>query len=108
VPGSGARELAGLLRAGALDALTFTSSSTVRYLLDGLELHGVDRAQARARLAAVAIVCIGPITAATAVEEGLTVSAVAHEYTAAGVVEALVEWFTQPNLGVCRKPGGFL
>jgi uroporphyrinogen-III synthase len=95
VPGPGARELAGLLRAGALDAITFTSSSTVRYLLDGLEQAGISRAEARALLAGAAVVCIGPITAATAAAEGLAVSAVAREYTAEGVVGALVQWFAQ-------------
>jgi uroporphyrinogen-III synthase len=93
VPGPGARQLAELLRARAIDAITFTSSSTVRYLLDGLEATGLDRPAARALLAAAAVICIGPITAATAREEGLRVDAVAREYTVAGLVEALVEWF---------------
>ena len=53
-------------------------------------------AEARARLAGIAIFCIGPITAATAGEEGLTVHAVAREDTVDGVVEALAEWFAQP------------
>ena len=96
VPGSGAGMLAGLLRAGALDAITFTSSSTVRYMLDGLEQAGVDRATARALLGTIAVVCIGPITAATAEEEGLRVDTVAREFTAAGVVTALIAWFARP------------
>jgi uroporphyrinogen-III synthase len=96
LPGPGARELAGVLRAKTLDAITFTSSSTVRYLLDGLEQAGIDRAEARTLLNATAIVCIGPITAATASEHGLRVDAVAHKYTAEGVVDALIDWFAQP------------
>ena len=96
VPGSGARRLAELLRDRTLDAITFTSSSTVRYLLDGLEQAGITRAEARARLAGTAVICIGPITAATAGEEGLTVHAVAREYTVDGVVDALADWFAQP------------
>src|SRR5207247_4115577 len=95
-PGPGARELAGVLRAKALDAITFTSSSTVRYLLDGLEQAGISRAEARTLLHETAVVCIGPITAATAIEQGLRVDAVAREYTAEGLVGALVEWFAQP------------
>ena len=95
IPGPGARVLAELLRADAVDAVTFTSSSTVRYLLDGLEAAGMDRAEARSLLAGAAIVCIGPMTAATAGEEGLRVDAVAREYTAEGLVEALVERFAQ-------------
>jgi uroporphyrinogen-III synthase len=96
LPGQGAGALAGVLRAGALDAITFTSSSTVRYLLEGLEQAGIDKAVARALLNATAVVCIGPITAATASEHGLRVDAVAHEYTTEGVVDALVGWFGQP------------
>jgi uroporphyrinogen-III synthase len=96
LPGPGARELVGMLRAKALDAITFTSSSTVRYLLDGLEQSGISRAEARTLLNATAIVCIGPITAATAGEQGLRVDAVAQEYTAEGVLAALVAWFAQP------------
>ena len=92
-PGPGAAELAGLLRDQAIDAVTFTSSSTVRYLLDGLGAAGMARPAARTLLAGAAVICIGPITAATAREEGLRVDAVAREYTTAGLVEALVAWF---------------
>ncbi len=96
VPGPGALTLAGALRAKTLDAITFTSSSTVRSLLDGLQQAGISPAEARTLLNATTIVCIGPITAATASEQGLRVDAVAQEYTAEGVVDALVEWFAQP------------
>lgn len=93
VPGPGARDLPDLLRRGAVSAVTFTSSSTVRYLLDSLEAGGLERAEARALLNRAAVVCIGPITAATAREEQLRVDAEAREYTSAGVVQALLEWF---------------
>ncbi|GAB4214442.1 MAG: hypothetical protein OHK0022_52990 [Roseiflexaceae bacterium] len=95
VPGEGAPELIGLLRAGAVDAVTFTSSSTVRYLLDGLEATGLPRDEARALLRATAVFCIGPITSGTARDEGLHVDAEAAEYTSEGLVRALVEWFSQ-------------
>jgi uroporphyrinogen-III synthase len=100
VPGDGAETLARLLPAHALDAITFTSSSTVRYLLDGLEQAGLDRRAARELLNTLAVVCIGPVTAATAHAEGLRVAAVAHEYTAEGVVASLLEWFATPQAGV--------
>jgi uroporphyrinogen-III synthase len=96
VPGAGARTLAGQLRAHAIDAITFTSSSTVRYLLDGLEQAGLDRPQARALLNQIAIICIGPVTARTAEREGLQVGAQAREYTAEGLVQVLIEWFARP------------
>ncbi len=93
VPGAGANELLAWLRAQEIDAVTFSSSSTVRYLLDGLEAAGLDRAAALALLQRAAVVCIGPITAETARAEGLRVDAVARESTGAGLVAALVEWF---------------
>ena len=98
VPGDGARELVAQLQLQEIDAITFTSSSTVRYLLDGVEATGLERAAARALLQRAAIVCIGPITAATARQEGLRVDAEAREYTGDGLATALVEWFGQTML----------
>ncbi len=89
VPGAGNPQALALLAAGQVDAVTFTSSSTVRFFLDMLAEAGLDHAAARAALARTQVVCIGPITAATARECGIPVAAVADEYTAAGVVAAL-------------------
>lgn len=61
-----------------VDAITFTSSSTVRGFLEGGPVP-----------TGVKIVCIGPITARTAREHGLEVSEVAHEYTENGLLVAL-------------------
>jgi uroporphyrinogen III methyltransferase/synthase len=69
-----------------LDVVTFTSSSTVRSLLDLLD---GDRQQLESSL----IACIGPITATTARELGLRVDVVAHEHTVEGLVDALVEHY---------------
>jgi uroporphyrinogen-III synthase len=93
VPGDGARELVVQLERQAIDAITFTSSSTVRYLLDSLEVAGLERDAARALLQRSTIACIGPITAATARAEGLRVDVEAREYTGDGLVMALAEWF---------------
>jgi uroporphyrinogen III methyltransferase/synthase len=70
---------------GAVDAVTFTSSSTVRGFLAGGPVPEGAR-----------IVCIGPITADTARACGLSVSAVAQEYTEDGLIAALQEAFTRP------------
>ena len=67
--------------------------SAVRYLLDGLAAVGMPREEAYALLNEVAVVCIGPVTAATARAEGLWVAAEAGEYTLDGVVAALCEVF---------------
>jgi uroporphyrinogen III methyltransferase/synthase len=73
------------LSAGEIDVVTFTSSSTVRYLLAGL---GDDGASLLTR---PLVACIGPITAKTARELGLRVDVVAAEHTIPGLVEALAE-----------------
>ncbi len=62
------------------DAVTFTSSSTVRHFV---------AAGARLPPRGTKVVCIGPVTAATARELGLAVDAVAAEYTEDGLIEAL-------------------
>lgn len=76
-----ADDLAARLRAGEIDWLTFTASSTVRNFV---RLVGAERGSAR-------VAAIGPITAGTARELGLDPDVVAEEYTIPGLVRALVE-----------------
>ena len=78
--------------AGRVDAITFTSSSTARGLLDGLAALG---REPRAALAGVALAAIGPVTAATLREAGLEPALVAGEYTIPGLVAALEAYFTR-------------
>jgi uroporphyrinogen III methyltransferase/synthase len=73
--------------ANGIDVATFTSSSTVRAFF---ELCGP---KAQGYLAGATIACIGPITAETAREYGLPVHITASEYTANGLVQALLEYF---------------
>lgn len=89
-----------------VDAITFTSSSTVRNfsaLLSGGPQHitaaairalggGIEQPGAPVR---AIIACIGPITALTARECDLPVDIVAKEYTMDGLVAALEEYFSQ-------------
>ena len=81
-----APDAAGLaaLRQG-VDAITFTSSSTVRNFVT---LAGAEIGRAK-------IACIGPITAATARELGLPVDILASEYTIPGLAQALKEYFDE-------------
>ncbi|MDQ6710438.1 MAG: hydroxymethylbilane synthase [Candidatus Dormibacteraeota bacterium] len=65
-----------------VDVVTLTSSSTVRNFVAAIPRDAVP---AECRIA-----CIGPITAATAHELGLRVDIIAQEYTARGLVDALV------------------
>lgn len=71
---------AAVAAATTADAVTFTSSSTV----DGyLDVAGADRVPP-------VVACIGPVTAATARERGLTVTVEAPVHTIDGLVDALV------------------
>jgi uroporphyrinogen-III synthase len=67
------------LKAGEVDAVTFTSASTVRGFVGAL---GAVRGTPK-------VVCIGPVTAKEARARGLTVHAVAKPHTMDGVVAAL-------------------
>jgi len=74
------------------DVITFTSSSTVRGFVAGL--GGAHLAEA---LRDVAVACIGPITAQTAREAGLTPEIVAQAYTMPGLTRAIVAYFSPPQ-----------
>jgi uroporphyrinogen-III synthase len=74
------REARDALRAGEVDAVTFTSASTVRGFVGALD----------AVAGAPKVVCIGPVTAREAREHGLTVHAVARPHTIDGLVDALL------------------
>ncbi len=71
-----------------IDVAAFTSSSTVHNFMHilGKRAAGV--------LKGAVIACIGPITAETAHSLGLAVAVVATKYTANGLLDALVEYFT--------------
>jgi uroporphyrinogen III methyltransferase/synthase len=79
------------LAAGSIDAVTFTSSSTVRHFA---ELVGPDGVRALAR---TVVACIGPVTADTARDLGLAVQVRPRDYTAAALAAALVEHFCNAN-----------
>lgn len=72
------------------DAITFTSSSTVRGLLQSLTALG---RQPSVALAGILLACIGPVTAATLREYGLEPGLIAAEYTMPGLVRAMSEHF---------------
>ena len=74
------------------DVLTFTSSSTVRGFLAGLGEMNLDEV-----LRGMVVACIGPITAQTARDCGLTPQIVADEYTMPGLTRAIVSYFHAPQ-----------
>ena len=79
-----------LIRDG-IDVVTFTSSSTVRNLVNLLDEDST-------QLSSSLIACIGPITAKTAVDMGLRVELIAEDATVESLVESLEKyWKTQAN-----------
>jgi uroporphyrinogen III methyltransferase/synthase len=91
-------DVAGLraaLGAGDIDALTFTSSSTVHHFV---ELVGPDVVATLCGARRLVVACIGPVTADTAREAGLAVDVCPADYTAPALADALVDHF-------CNAPG---
>jgi uroporphyrinogen III methyltransferase/synthase len=82
-----------LVAEGRIDVIIFTSSSTVTNLLS---LLGGDATS----LNGMTLACIGPITAETARDAGLTVDVVARESTIPGLVDALVEYFATASMSI--------
>jgi uroporphyrinogen III methyltransferase / synthase len=74
---------------GAIQVVAFTSSSTVRNCVD--LLGGAEAA--RDLLKATAIACIGPITAKTVEEYGLTVAILSRENTVPALAEAIAQHY---------------
>ena len=79
-----------LLAGGAVDCITFTSSSTVRnfaQLFDATDLGET--------LEGVAIACIGDITAATAAEYGLRTDIQPEEFTTLALAQAIAAYYSK-------------
>ena len=87
IDGANADAVRERLQDGTVDAVTFTSSSTVRNFAAAL---GTSRLPPTA-----AVVCIGPSTAQTAAEVlGRVPAAVAEVHTVAGLINALEHYFS--------------
>ncbi len=85
------RAIATMLAAGQIDALMFTSPSTVRGFVAALGLEA-DNPSPFGSWPCVA--CSGPITAQIAREFGIPVQVVANTCTVDGLVSALISYFT--------------
>ena len=83
-PAEGVDALAERLKAGEIDAVTFTSSSTARNLLALL-------GESRDALRHARLFSIGPVTTATLAKAGFADVVEAGEYTIPGLVQALVQ-----------------
>ncbi len=88
LPGSGLGMLSDLLRNRSIDAVIFSSASSVGYCVEAVRRSGTFDLLRNA-----VIFCIGPVTAGTAGELGLRVDAVAESYNSAGLMSVIREWF---------------
>jgi uroporphyrinogen-III synthase len=91
VLGRGGDDVSQLLAEGKVDAITFTSSSTVRNFLTRLEREGGQRED----LLNICLAAIGPVTAKTMAEVELSLAVVPETYTLAGLIAALNTYFME-------------
>lgn len=87
VAGPGVDKIGRRLREKTIDALLFASPSALHYLLEGIT------AQDQRLLSDIALICIGPTTAAALRDARLPVAATAPEPTTEGVLAALIGVF---------------
>ena len=98
VPSSeGKGQLKKLLESGEIDCITFTASSTVENFVRAFGK------EAGWLLSSTRAACIGPITAGTCRDHGLSVDVEADEYTIPGLVSAVVELLTAND--IVKKSG---
>jgi uroporphyrinogen III methyltransferase/synthase len=90
-PESAARLKSALER--GLDIITFTASSTVNNFMDLLDEPTREKLQRDSASGALTVAAIGPITANTARQQGLTVHVQPDSYTIEALVEALGQRF---------------
>ncbi len=97
--GSGGVDLPLLLRRGAINAVTLTSSSAATNLMRRIHDEGGDDALLRG----IPIACIGERTAETARTQGLHVVAVPNEHSLAGLISSLEDYFAYEAPGARRE-----
>ena len=85
ITGRGGVQLSALLANNEVDAIVFASSSAVNGCAARLQAEGSDISH----LQQILTVCIGPGTAGTAADHGLTDTVVPEEHTLGGVLDAL-------------------
>ena len=90
--GEATEELVDKLRAGAIDAVTFTSSSTARNFVASLD-QSVGAEERDNLLENVKLASIGPVTSETLRAAGLEIAAEADPYTIPGLIACLTKLF---------------
>ena len=99
VSDAGSLGVAEILGDGHVDAITFTSGSTVRHVVEGLTAAGIAVADLDPASRPL-IVCIGPVTASAARDCGLPVDAVAASHDDAGLLDALLRCCATRSIAV--------
>jgi uroporphyrinogen III methyltransferase / synthase len=87
-PRGGSRRLRHLLEEGTIDVMTFTSSSTVNHFTELLKKEDL-----KTCLKGIAIACIGPVTAQTAMSWGMNVVIQPKKYTIPALSRAIAQYF---------------
>ena len=85
---TGGRDIYRMLLDGQIDAVTFTSASTLRNFA---QIHGAE--QAADLLRGTVVASIGPVTAAAGDQLGIATTVMPKQYTVPDLVDALVEHF---------------
>jgi uroporphyrinogen III methyltransferase/synthase len=83
-------EIRAMLGKGDIHMVTFTSSSTVNNFM---EMFEGESDQLLKWMEKVTVACIGPVTAKTAEERGLSVRITPSDYTIEALAKAIVDWF---------------
>lgn len=79
-------ELLATLRAGEVNLVTFTSSSTVRNFVEA-----IPESQREELITGLTLASIGPITTRTAQELGLKIDVMAEKYTIEGLIQSILK-----------------
>ena len=90
VAGSGGGNVPALLKAGQIDAVIFTSASTVHNFVDRIKAEEGQLSD----LEGVCLASIGPVTSAAVEQNGLTATVVATTYTLDGILDALDHYYS--------------
>lgn len=99
----GIEKLSALLWHKPVDMITFTSASTVTYLLDAF--RNPPAPQTLSALWQIDAACLGPITAQTARRNGFNVVVEPSVYTIPSLVQAMIDYYIQnmEDRESCRK-----
>jgi uroporphyrinogen III methyltransferase/synthase len=89
-PRGGSKRLKQLLTEGRINAITFTSSSTVNHFAELLKKEDLKKL-----LEGIVIACIGPVTARTAKGWGMRVQIQPREYTIPALTQAIGKYFSK-------------